>query len=87
MSQEAVKNPDQVHILNAIKDTDLTLKILLMKRKFTISQLIALGPGSVLMFEAPAATPASLLVNGKSIATGDVMQVGERFGMKIGKML
>ena len=74
---------DQAHILNNIRDTELDVSVVLMEKASTIGDLSALNPGSVLSFDLPADSPALLTVNGKTVATGAVVQVNDNFGIKV----
>lgn len=86
MAEEEITN-SQVHILKSIKDTELELKIVLNSKKFEIGELLNLGPGGVLMFDAPATEPAKLAVNDKTFATGTVVESGERYGLKVDEVI
>ena len=58
-----------------------------MEKIFTIGELTALNPGSILSFDLPSKTPAGLNVNGKTVATGTVVQIADNFGLQIDKVL
>ncbi len=77
----------EVDILKSIKDTELEVKVVLMQRECEIGDLTKLNPGSVLMFDSKEGTPATATVNGKSFAEGEVVQVGERYGLKVTQLL
>ena len=48
-----------------------------------LSQLVALGPGSLVQLDREAHEPADVLVNGKVVARGEVVTIGEHYGVRI----
>lgn len=72
-----------VQVLENLKRAKLQVKAVLVSEQFTIGKLVALNPGSVLMFNRRMDGQASVTVNGQKIASGDVVKVNERFGVKI----
>ncbi len=73
----------QVRILKSLRDTELEISVVLMERFFSIGQLMALSPGSVLPFDCPTSQPAHLAVNGKAFAEGKVVQINEYYGLEV----
>lgn len=76
----------QRRILRNLKDTELELKIVMAEQKYPIEELIALSPGSILVFEAKVDDYIHLSINNKKFAFGEVVQIGERFGFQIEKL-
>jgi flagellar motor switch protein FliN/FliY len=52
-----------------------------------ISELLSLGPGSVVELNKLAGEPVDLLVNNRVIARGEVVVVDENFGVRITLLL
>ncbi len=73
----------QIRILKSIKGTQLPISIVLMQQSFSVGQLMALCPGGILMFNRLADSPAQLQVNGQVFAEGEVVQVGEHYGLQM----
>jgi flagellar motor switch protein FliN/FliY len=48
-----------------------------------LEQVLHLKPGSMMNFQKPIDAPAELLVNNKSIASGQVIQSNERYGIRL----
>ena len=42
-----------------------------------------MGPGSIVELDREAGSPADLIVNGKLIGQGEVVVVGDNFGIRI----
>ncbi|MBU3841204.1 MAG: FliM/FliN family flagellar motor switch protein [Candidatus Ruminococcus intestinipullorum] len=49
----------------------------------TVSEILNLEVGRVLMLDKQAGSPADVMVNGELIAKGDVMVMGEQFATRI----
>ncbi len=52
----------------------------------TLAQLRLLGAGQVVEFSTPVESPVTLLANGRPIATGELVDVGGRVGVRIAAM-
>ena len=52
-------------------------------RKLPLSEILALGPGSILELAKSADEELDLQVNNKNIGTGTAVKVGENFGIRI----
>ncbi len=76
-----------VTILNSIKGTELEINVVLTEADFEIGELVKLSPGSVLMFETKVGSPAVARVNGKSFAQGEIVQVGDKYGLKVAELM
>jgi flagellar motor switch protein FliM len=72
-----------VQVLENLKRAKLELKAVLVTEQVTIGKLASLNPGTVLMFNHRMDGQAAVTVNGQKIASGDVVKVKERFGVKI----
>jgi flagellar motor switch protein FliN len=57
------------------------------RSEITIRDLLRLSEGSVLELERLAGDPLDILVNGTKIAKGEVVMVGERFGIRFGEIV
>jgi flagellar motor switch protein FliN/FliY len=55
--------------------------------KMTIEEVLRLGTGSILDLHRPAGGPIDLLVNDKVVARGDIVAVGENFGVRITELV
>ncbi len=49
----------------------------------TLGQVRLLGAGQVLEFSTPVESPVTLLANGRPVATGELVDVGGRVGVRI----
>jgi flagellar motor switch/type III secretory pathway protein FliN len=75
-----------IQILNSIKSAELTLRVVLLKERFELGQLVQLSPGSMLMFADGGSTSAAVVLNDKTIAQGEVVQTGDHYGVKLSSL-
>lgn len=85
LSQPAGGNdPRNIELL---MDVDLPIAIELGRTKMSISDILSLGPGSVVELNKLAGEPVDLLVNQKVVARGEVVVIDENFGVRITQLL
>ena len=53
----------------------------------SISEILSLGPGSVVELNKLAGEPVDLLVNQRVVAKGEVVVIDENFGVRITQLL
>lgn len=98
--EETMANPAEFQQLNASRqasgsmnnidmllDVKMPVAIELGRTEMPISELLALGPGSVVELSKLAGEPVDLLVNNRIIARGEVVVVDENFGVRITQLL
>lgn len=69
--------------IGLLMDVKMPVAIELGRTEMPISEILSLGPGSVVELDRLAGEPVDLLVNGKIIARGEVVVVDENFGVRI----
>jgi flagellar motor switch protein FliN/FliY len=69
--------------LEHLLDVSLALDVELGRTRLTIQRVLALGPGSILELDKPAGEPLDVLLNGRLVARGEAVVVGDRFGVRI----
>jgi len=69
--------------LSLVLDVPVQVSVELGKRSILISDLISLGPGSVIELGKAAGESLDVLVNGKLVARGEAVVVGEKYGVRI----
>jgi flagellar motor switch/type III secretory pathway protein FliN len=60
--------------------------VTLASAKYPVSQILELGPGSIIQFNKPCEDNLTLEVGGQSIAKGEAVRVGDKFGLWITSM-
>ena len=69
--------------LSLVLDVPVELAVEIGRTTMTIRQTMALAPGSVVVLDRMAGEPVDLLVNGQTIARGEVVAIDEEFGLRI----
>ena len=59
--------------------------VTLASQRKAIHEIIELGPGSIVKFDKTCDEPLELSVGNRIIATGEVVKVGDKFGLRIGE--
>jgi flagellar motor switch protein FliN/FliY len=83
--QEVQKSdaPRQVLDLDFILDIPLSLTVELGSNRMLISELLQLGPGSVIELSKLAGEPMDVFINQRLIARGEVVVINEKFGIRL----
>jgi flagellar motor switch protein FliN/FliY len=74
---------DEPRNIDLLMDVDLPVSIELGHTRMRISDILALGPGSIVELDKLVGEPVDLLVNQKCVARGEVVVVEESFGLRI----
>jgi flagellar motor switch protein FliN/FliY len=69
--------------INFILDIPLELTVEVGRRHMTMGELIELLPGTVVELDRPAGGQLDILANGKIIAKGEAVVVGDRYGVRV----
>jgi flagellar motor switch protein FliN len=69
--------------LKLVLDFPLEVSVHLGSSGMTIGQLLNLNVGTVIELEAMVNDPVDLMVNGRTFAKGEVITVGETFGVRL----
>jgi len=69
--------------LKILENIEVTLSIEVGRTEMTIRDLLRLNEGSVIELDRLAGEPLDLFVNGAIIAKGEVVMVGERYGIRL----
>ena len=81
--QKKIGEKDITKILDRLMDIPLNVEVVVGETVIQIRELINLGPGSVLELDRETTEPVDIKVNGKLIAKGELVVVGEKFGVRI----
>lgn len=76
-----------VRNIELLMDVDLPVSIELGRTRMNVSDILALGPGSVVELDKLVGEPVDLLVNSKCVARGEVVVVDENFGLRITQLV
>ncbi|UDY38042.1 flagellar motor switch protein FliN [Dermatobacter hominis] len=70
-----------------LADVEMTVTAELGRTRMNVSELLTLGPGSVVELDRAAGSPADLLVNGTPVARGEVVVVDEEYAIRVTEIL
>ena len=78
------RKPDKIGAekLKILESIEVGLSIEVGRTEMTIKDLLLLNEGSVVELDRLAGEPLDILVNGAIIAKGEVVMVGERYGVR-----
>jgi flagellar motor switch protein FliN len=74
------------HRENVLK-IDTTLSVTLARQTISLARVLSLVPGSMLTFNKHYADPMQLEAAGHPIANGEIVKIGDKFGMRILEIL
>ncbi len=73
--------------IDLLMDVNLPVSIELGRTQLSISEILSLGPGSVVELARLAGEPVDVMVNHKLVARGEVVVVEENFGVRITQLI
>ncbi|HHW92047.1 MAG TPA: flagellar motor switch phosphatase FliY [Firmicutes bacterium] len=79
-AQERTREQGNIDLL---LDIPLEVSVELGRTKRLLKEIMELGVGSILELDKLAGEPVDILVNGKLIAQGEVVVIGENFGVRV----
>ena len=69
--------------LARLHDVPVELTVEIGRTRMTIGETLSLGPGAIVSLNRLAGEPVDLLVNGTTIARGEVVVIDEEFGLRV----
>ena len=73
--------------LRVLENIDVKLTVQVGSAELKIRELLRLNEGSVIELDRLAGDPLDILINGTMIAKGEVVMVGERFGIRFSEIV
>ncbi|MFZ5826790.1 MAG: flagellar motor switch protein FliN [Bacillota bacterium] len=73
--------------LGALADVELELTVELGQARRNIRDILGMGPGSVMELDKHAGETVDILVNGRLVARGEVVVIGENYGVRITELV
>ena len=70
-----------------LMDVPVRVTVEVGRTKIPLSELVDLGPGSLVVLDREAHEPADILVNGKIVATGEVVTIDGSYGIRITRVM
>ena len=66
-----------------LANLELTLTVEVGQMRIPLRDLMSVEPGQLLTLDRMTAEPVAVLVNGKLFAHGEIVAIGERFGVRL----
>jgi len=73
--------------LGMLSNVKVNMTVEVGRTQITLQDLLRLSEGSVVELDRMAGDPLDILVNGTPIAKGEVVVVGEKFGIRFGEVV
>lgn len=73
--------------LRRLSDVPIDLTVEIGRARMTVGETLDLHPGSIVTLNRMAGEPVDLLVNGTTIARGEVVVIDEQFGVRLTDVL
>jgi flagellar motor switch protein FliN/FliY len=72
--------------LDGLLDVPVSVTVEIGRCKMLLAELVKLAPGSLVPLDREAHEPADILVNGKVVARGEVVTIGNSYGVRIASL-
>lgn len=73
--------------LDALMDVSMPVVIEIGRASLTVQEVLQLGAGSVIQLDRVVGEPVDIYVSDRKLAQGEVVVVGEHFGVRITRVL
>jgi flagellar motor switch protein FliN len=79
--------PISEHYCRSLLHVEVPLVVTLGTKKMPIEQIVKLVPGVMIQFDKPCDSPMVLELRGQPLAEGEVVKIGDKFGLRINEIL
>lgn len=83
LGEQAAARSSEGFDLEMLRDIPVQLSVELGRKRITIRELLQLNQGSVVELENLAGEPMDIFINGYLIAQGEVVVVGDSYGVRL----
>lgn len=83
----AQPTPGAARDLRLLADIELELTVEIGRAKLPLRQLLALTPGAVVELDRALGEPVDVLVNGRLVARGQIVTIGDEFGVRLSQIV
>ena len=80
-------NPAKVDYWKSLLRIEANVAVTLAHQKIPVERILQFFPGVMIQFDKPCDKPISLEIDGKTIAEGEVVKVGDKFGLRITEII
>ena len=86
-SENYFMDDEQPENLDLIRSVPLEVSVEIGKASRKVKEILEFVPGTVIELDKQAGAPVDIIVNGQPIAKGDVVVIGDNFGVRIVEIL
>ncbi len=83
MKQHTTDELAKVDFWKSLLRIDVDAAVTLAHQSISIERVLQFVPGVMIQFDKPCDTPLSLEIDGQKIAEGEVVKVGDKFGLRV----
>ena len=76
-------NPAKLDYWKSLLRIETDVAVTLAHQKLPVERILQFVPGVMIQFDKPCDRPLSLEIDGNVIAEGEVVKVGDKFGLRI----
>ena len=76
-------DPSKVEYWKSILKIDTVVAVTLAQQKIPIDRILQFVPGVMIQFDKSCDKPLNLEIDGNVIAEGEVVKIGDKFGLRI----
>jgi flagellar motor switch protein FliN/FliY len=87
MLERSLSMPVDPSTIGMLANVELEVTVQLGQTRRSIREILSLGPGSVLELDRLAGEAIDILVNGRLVGKGEVVVIGENFGVRITELI
>ncbi len=73
--------------IRSLLKIQVTLAVKLAQKRLSLGQILELAPGSMVQFDHRYDEPVRLMIGDHAIAEGEVVKVGDRFGIRLSSIV
>jgi len=79
----STNNPARVDFWKSLLKIEADVAVTLAHQKLPVERILQFVPGVMIQFDKPCDKPLMLEIDGNVIAEGEVVKVGDKFGLRI----
>lgn len=76
-------NPAKVEFWKSLLRIPSDVTVTLAKKSLPVERILSFVPGVMIQFDKACDTPLSIEIDDKTVAHGEVVKVGDKFGLRI----
>lgn len=83
VNSHATNDSKRVDFWKSLLRIEANVAVTLAHQEISIDRILQIVPGQMIPFGKPCDTPLKLEIDGQAIAEGEVVKVGDKFGLRI----